>query len=108
MQTLISSNESTYLRYENIEGPLAGRRVRRREVMMDMRGYTSELLAKLVHQGALDAELTGDDKEQLIEYLVPRATSIRTTAPTRGRPRGVGRWISPARWNPDSGPKRWP
>ena len=70
MQTLISSNESTYLRYENIDGPLAGRRVRRREVMMDMRGYTSELLAKLAGQGALDAEFTGDDREQLIEYLV--------------------------------------
>ena len=70
MQTLTSSNESTYLLYENIEGPLAGRRVRRREVMMDMRGYTSELLAKLAHQGALDGELTADDKEQLIEYLV--------------------------------------
>ena len=70
MQTLISSNESTYLQYENTDGPLAGRRVRRREVMMDMRGYTSELLAKLAHQGALDGELTGDDKEQLIEYLV--------------------------------------
>ena len=70
MQTLISSNESSYLRYENIDGPLAGRRVRRREVMMDMRGHTSELLAKLAQQGALDAEFTGDDREQLIEYLV--------------------------------------
>ena len=70
MQTLISSNESTYLLYENAAGPLAGRRVRRREVMMDMRGHTSELLAKLAQQGALDGELTVDDKEQLIEYLV--------------------------------------
>ena len=70
MQTLISSNESTYLLHEDIDGPLAGRRVRRREVMMDMRGHTSELLAKLAHQGALDAELSGGDKEQLIEYLV--------------------------------------
>ena len=70
MQTLISSNESTYLLHEDIDGPLAGRRVRRREVMMDMRGHTSELLAKLAHQGALDGELTGGDKEQLIEYLV--------------------------------------
>ena len=70
MQTLISSNESSYLFYENIEGPLAGQRVRRREVMTDMRGYTSELLAKLANQGALDGELTNDDREQLTEYLV--------------------------------------
>lgn len=69
MQTLISSNESTYLLYENAKGPLAGRRVRRREIMADMRGYTSELLAKLTDQGTLDDALTGDDKEQLIEYL---------------------------------------
>ena len=70
MQTLVSSNESTYLLYENADGPLAGRRVRRREVMMDMRGHTSELLAKLARQGALDGEVTAEDKEQLIEYLV--------------------------------------
>ncbi len=70
MQTLISSNDSAYLLYENADGPMAGRRVRRREVTMDMRGYTSELLAKLADQGALDGALMGDDKEQLIEYLV--------------------------------------
>ena len=70
MQPLISSNESTYLLYENAAGPMAGRRVRRREVMMDMRGHSSELLAKLAHQGALDGELTDNDKEQLTEYLV--------------------------------------
>ena len=70
LQTLVSSNLAGYLLYENAEGPLAGRRLRRREVMADMRGHTSELLAKLADQGALDDRLTVEDKEQLTEYLV--------------------------------------
>ena len=70
LQVMINANEQTYLLYENAPGPLAGRRLRRREVMADMRGYTSELLAKLADQGALDDRLTSEDKEQLAEYLV--------------------------------------
>ncbi len=70
METLISANDSTYLLFENAAGPLAGRRLRRREIMADLRGYTSELLAKLANQGALDGRFTAEDREQLVEYLV--------------------------------------
>ena len=45
--------------------PLAGRRVR-----TDMRGYIAELLAKAVGADALDGELTGEDKERILEMLV--------------------------------------
>ncbi|MCY4460674.1 MAG: hypothetical protein OXC26_09825 [Albidovulum sp.] len=34
-----------------------------RRVLADMRGYMSELLAKAVNPGALDTELTAEDKE---------------------------------------------
>jgi len=44
-------------------------RLRVREVVTDMDGYTSELLAKVVKKGELDATLTKDDREQFIEYL---------------------------------------
>lgn len=44
-------------------------RLRIREIATDLRGYTAELLAKVVHRGALDAPLTAEDGEKLIEYL---------------------------------------
>ena len=46
-------------------GPVAARRV-----LTDMRGYVAELLAKAVDRGALDAELTSDDKERVREMLM--------------------------------------
>ncbi len=70
MEILVQENELGYLKFDSADGPLAGRRVRRREIKADMRGYTSELLAKQVDQGALDSELTSQDKEQLVDYLV--------------------------------------
>ena len=41
-----------------------------RQVVTDTRGYIAELLAKAVKRDALDSELTGDDKEGLLEMLV--------------------------------------
>ncbi len=70
MEIMVQENDSSYLKFDNADGPLAGRRVRKREIKADMRGYTAELLAKLADQGALDEELNNQDKEQLIDYLV--------------------------------------
>ena len=70
MEIMVQENDLGYLRFDDARGPLAGRRFRRREIKADMRGYTSELLAKQVDQGALDSELTNQDKDQLIDYLV--------------------------------------
>lgn len=55
---------------ENINGALNGKRMRLHEMQADMGGYTSELLAKATDQGALDAPLTAEDQEQLLDYLV--------------------------------------
>lgn len=44
-------------------------RMQVREVVTDMSGYMSELLAKVVKKGELDATLTKEDREQFIEYL---------------------------------------
>ena len=46
-----------------------GRPVAARRVLTDMRGYVAELLAKAVDRGALDAELTADDKEKVRAML---------------------------------------
>jgi len=70
MEIMVQDNDLGYLQYDNADGPLAGRRVRKREIKADMRGYTSELLAKLVDEGALDDDLTNQDKERLVDYLI--------------------------------------
>jgi monoamine oxidase len=50
-------------------GPLAGRRLRQKEVEGDQDGYVAELLAKAVSAKALDAELGERDRENLLDYL---------------------------------------
>jgi monoamine oxidase len=70
MEIMVQENDLGYLQFDNADGPLAGRRVRKREIKADMRGYTSELLAKLADQGALDEDLTNQDKERLVDYLI--------------------------------------
>ena len=47
----------------------AGKPVRARQVMSDTRGYIAELLAKAAGHGALDRELTADDKERILDML---------------------------------------
>ncbi|MEX2570585.1 MAG: FAD-dependent oxidoreductase [Gemmatimonadota bacterium] len=64
-------DDNTVMFSENPElGPLANQKVRLREVTSDMWGHTTELLAKAVNQGALDQQLTTEDKERLLEFLV--------------------------------------
>ncbi|HEY5763539.1 MAG TPA: FAD-dependent oxidoreductase, partial [Rhodocyclaceae bacterium] len=70
MEIMVQENDLAYVQYDDADGPLAGRRLRRREIKADMRGYTAELLAKLADQGALDKELTYQDRERLVDYLI--------------------------------------
>ena len=55
--------------YNEKGGTLSSTKVRAREAITDMRGYISELLAKAINQGAINASLTTDDKEKLVEFL---------------------------------------
>lgn len=55
--------------YNNNAGSLSGQKVRAREAITDMRGYISELLAKAISQNAVNAPLTTEDKEKLVEFL---------------------------------------
>jgi monoamine oxidase len=64
----INLNAWTYA--EDIDGSLSGQRVRLHALRADMAGYTSELLAKAAYAGTLDDQLSKDDVEQLIDYLV--------------------------------------
>lgn len=63
-------NMNAYVYLEGIRGPLNARPVRIREAYVDMTGYSAELLAKALDQDLLDVELTADDRDAFIEYLV--------------------------------------
>jgi monoamine oxidase len=45
------------------------RPIEQREAINDMRGYVAELLAKAIRQGALDEEVTADDRERMLAFL---------------------------------------
>ncbi len=71
LQVFLNEADASYFYYEGeTAGALAGKRVRLREVKADMVGYTTELLAKALDQGALDLPLTVEDKERLVAFLV--------------------------------------
>lgn len=59
----INFNEGAYIVRQGFP------KLRIREVLADMSGYTSELLAKVVKKGQLDAPLTAEDRDKFIEYL---------------------------------------
>jgi len=61
-------NESTYF-YAEGNGPLSNRKIRAREIHNDVRGYTSELLAKAIDQSKLDIGMNQEDTEKVVEYL---------------------------------------
>ena len=56
-------NEAAYVHREGLP------KLRLREVEADVRGYTAELLAKVVKKGELDVPLSAEDREKLVEYL---------------------------------------
>lgn len=61
-------NEAAYYFSEG-KGPLSNKKIRKREIHNDMRGYMAELLAKAVDKKQLDTELTKEDAEIFLEYL---------------------------------------
>lgn len=70
VEPFVNLNENAYYYVEGEDrGDLSGRRVRIREAKTDLRGYTAELLAKVIDQDSLDADLEADDVEALLEYL---------------------------------------
>jgi monoamine oxidase len=46
-----------------------GKPIRMRTAINDTRGHVSELLAKAINTGALDADLTADDKQRMVAFL---------------------------------------
>ena len=71
IQPFVNLNENAYY-YSDSEsaGAISKKPVRIREVKTDLRGYTSELLSKVADQESLDQDLTSEDKERLLDFLV--------------------------------------
>ncbi|RYZ43912.1 MAG: flavin monoamine oxidase family protein [Sphingobacteriales bacterium] len=68
IQVYNNVNESTYY-YSEGNGPLSNKKIRVREVHNDVRGYMNEWLAKAIDQQKLDAAMTREDAEKVLEYI---------------------------------------
>lgn len=66
LEVEINTTRSALLEAPSLNG---GAPVKNRQVEYDTRGHVAELLAKSIKRGALDQELTPEDKEQMIEFL---------------------------------------
>ena len=66
LQVEVNMSRSAHLQNDNAMG---GKPAVMRQVVNDTRGHVSELLMKSVNQGALDAEITGDDKQKMMDFL---------------------------------------
>jgi monoamine oxidase len=66
LEVEVNASRSALLQADTLDG---GKAVVNRRVEYDTRGHVSELLAKCVRKGALDQELSPDDKEQMVAFL---------------------------------------
>jgi monoamine oxidase len=66
VEPFVNTNRNSLLVNEKAFG---GQPVEQRQVINDARGHIAELLAKTVQQGALDQDLTKDDRERLLQLL---------------------------------------
>ena len=68
IQVYNNVNENSWYFSEG-KGSLSNKRVRVREIHNDVRGWMTELLAKGLDGGKIDAGLTKEDTQKVIEYL---------------------------------------
>jgi monoamine oxidase len=66
MEVEVNTSRSAFLQSD---GAFEGKPVEEREVINDTRGHVAELLAKAIRQGALDQEVTGEDRGQMLAFL---------------------------------------
>jgi monoamine oxidase len=64
IEPFLCTNEATW-----VHDGTSRQKMRLKELRADWRGHTSELLAKAVSKDALDAPMTADDRDRLIDWL---------------------------------------
>ena len=66
LQVEVNMSRSAYMQNDNANG---GQPAVMRQVVNDTRGHVSELLAKSIHQGALDQDLSNEDRDRMLAFL---------------------------------------
>lgn len=66
LEVEVNSSRSALLQSD---GAFGGKPIQQRQAVNDFRGHLAELLAKALSQGALDQDLTAEDKARLIAFL---------------------------------------
>jgi monoamine oxidase len=66
LEVEINTTRSSLLQADDFNG---GKPVEQRQMVNDTRGHVSELLAKCIRQGALDQELSAEDKARMLKFL---------------------------------------
>jgi len=66
LEVEVNSSRAALLQSDKLNG---GSAVTERRAVNDTRGHVSELLAKCIKKGALDEEITAEDRERMIEFL---------------------------------------
>lgn len=66
LQVEVNMSRSAFLQND---AALGGRPAILRQVENDTRGHVSELLMKCMNQGALDTDVTGDDRQRMLDFL---------------------------------------
>ena len=66
LEVEVNSSRSTLEQADNMNG---GQPVEQRRMINDARGHVSELLAKSINRGALDQDVTAEDKERMLTFL---------------------------------------
>lgn len=67
LEVEVNSSRSALFQADNLNGGVA---VQNRRVVNDTRGHVSSLLAKAIDKGALDQEITREDKEKMLAFLI--------------------------------------
>ena len=66
LQVEVNMSRSAHLQNDNA---MDGKPAVLRQVVNDTRGHVSELLMKCMNQGALDTDITGDDRKKMLDFL---------------------------------------
>jgi monoamine oxidase len=66
LEVEVNTSRCTLLQSDKFNG---GKAVEQRQMTNDTRGHVSELLAKSINKGALDEDLTAEDKERMLTFL---------------------------------------
>jgi monoamine oxidase len=66
LEVEINTSRSSLLHCDHFNG---GKPIQQRQMVNDTRGHVSELLSKCIRQGALDQELSAEDKQRMLKFL---------------------------------------